>query len=233
MLQIRNLKKSFYMHVGEEKTIECLDSVSITIRAGEALAIIGPSGAGKSSLLKCIYGTYLTTAGSILYTDSENTTHDLSNMDLQTMRRLRTNEIGYVSQFFHVIPRIAAIDILSEPLINRGVQSDAAIARARELLSIVGIPESLWHMYPSTFSGGEKQRLNIIYGIITQPRLVLLDEPTASLDPVSKERVLSLISELKERGSIIIGAFHDYAAMRVVADQSYHIETGIVERLSA
>ena len=229
MLEIRNLTKVFNMHVGDEKTIECLDSVNLSVRPGEALAVIGPSGAGKSSLLKCIYGTYLATSGNIYYTDTRNTIHDLANIDLQTMRRLRTNEIGYVSQFFQVIPRIAAVDILSEPLINRGVDMRDAIKRAKELLAIVGIPESLWNMYPSTFSGGEKQRLNIIYGIITKPRLVLLDEPTASLDPVSKTHVLNLISELKKQGSIIIGAFHDYAAMRAVADQSYHIVTKQVE----
>jgi alpha-D-ribose 1-methylphosphonate 5-triphosphate synthase subunit PhnL len=225
MLIIKNLCKTFTMHVGDEKTIECLAGVSLSVAPGQVVAIIGPSGAGKSSLLKCIYGTYLATSGSIYYTDSDNTVYDLANIDLQTMRRLRTNEIGYVSQFFHVIPRIAAVDILSEPLVNRGARAGEASRRAKELLAMVGIPESLWGMYPSTFSGGEKQRLNIAYGIITKPRLVLLDEPTASLDPVSKGRVLDLILDLKMQGSMILGAFHDYAAMSVVADQSYHIET--------
>ena len=225
MLIIKNLAKTFTMYVGDEKTIECLDGVNLSVAPGQALAIIGPSGAGKSSLLKCIYGTYLATSGNIYYTDAGNVVHDLTNIDLQTMRRLRADEIGYVSQFFHVIPRIAAIDVLCEPLLNRGFDAAEAESRAAELLEMVGIPESLWRMYPSTFSGGEKQRLNIIYGVITRPRLVLLDEPTASLDPVSKGHVLELIAELKRRGSMIVGAFHDYAAMKVVADQSYHIVT--------
>ena len=225
MLKIINLSKVFNMHVGEEKAIPCLDSVNLTVETGQMMAVVGPSGAGKSSLLKCVYGTYLTTSGHIFYTDANNTTHDLADIDLQTMRRLRTCEIGYVSQFFHVIPRIAAIDVLSEPLINRGAGEAEAADRAKELLDMVGIPENLWNMYPSTFSGGEKQRLNIIYGIITKPRLVLLDEPTASLDPISKAHVLKLISELKRQGSTILGVFHDYSAMKVVADQSYHIET--------
>jgi len=229
MLTIRNLTKTFNMHVGDEKEIHCLDSVNLTVEPGAMLAVIGPSGAGKSSLLKCIYGTYLPTSGYIYYTDSSNVTHDLTKTDLQTMRRLRTNEIGYVSQFFHVIPRISAVDILSEPLINRGASAADAKARAKELMRMVGLPESLWHMYPSTFSGGEKQRLNIIYGVITQPRLLLLDEPTASLDPKSKESVLRLIKELKRQGSTIIGVFHDYASMKVVADQSYHIITKKLE----
>jgi len=232
MLTIKNLSKSFTMHVGNEKTFTCLEGVNLSVAQGEMLAIIGPSGAGKSSLLKCVYGTYLPSSGNIFYTDSNNQTHDLANADLQTMRTLRTNEIGYVSQFFHVIPRIAAIDILCEPLINRGVDTKDAERRSKELLSAVGIPEELWQMYPSTFSGGEKQRLNIVHGLITQPRLVLLDEPTASLDPKSKASVLELINELKVQGSIILGVFHDYGAMKVVADQSYHIMTKKMEAVA-
>jgi alpha-D-ribose 1-methylphosphonate 5-triphosphate synthase subunit PhnL len=232
MLAIKNLSKVFSMRVGDEKTIRCLDSISLSVEPGQALALIGPSGAGKSSLLKCVYGTYLATSGSIRYTDGDGAVHDLARIDLQTMRRLRASEIGYVSQFFHVIPRIAAIDILCEPLVSRGASGSEAAGRAKELLAMVGIPESLWSMYPSTFSGGEKQRLNIVYGIITRPRLVLLDEPTASLDPVSKGRVLELIAELKRQGSMILGAFHDYAAMKVVADWSYHIVTKEMERVS-
>ncbi|MCL2046039.1 MAG: ATP-binding cassette domain-containing protein [Oscillospiraceae bacterium] len=229
MLIVNNLSKTFNMHVGAEKTITCLDSVNLSVEPGQVVALIGPSGSGKSSLLKCIYGTYLTTVGNIYYTDANGSEHDLANIDLQTMRHLRTREFGYVSQFFHVIPRIAAVDVLSQPLINRGWSSNDSAKRAKELLSKVGIPESLWNMYPSTFSGGEKQRLNIIYGIITMPRLVLLDEPTASLDPVSKRNVLDLIIELKEQGSMILGAFHDYEAMRVIADKSYHVVTKNLE----
>ncbi|MCL2226707.1 MAG: ATP-binding cassette domain-containing protein [Oscillospiraceae bacterium] len=232
MLNINNLSKTFTMHVGNRETINCLDSVSLSVEPGQMLAVIGPSGKGKSSLLKCVYGTYLTTSGNIYYTDKNNVTHDLANMNLQDMRLLRVNEIGYVSQFFHVIPRIAAIEILCEPLINRGIGRAEAVKRAESLLEMVGIPESLWNMYPSTFSGGEKQRLNIIYGIITKPRLVLLDEPTASLDPNSKTRVLELIKELKSQGSIILGVFHDYNAMKVVADKSYNIVTKQMELVS-
>jgi len=232
MLKIINLTKSFAMHVGEEKTIPCLDSITLSVEPGQMTAVIGPSGAGKSSLLKCVYGTYLTTSGNIYYTDANNIVHDLANIDLQTMRGLRTNEIGYVSQFFQVIPRIAAIDVLCEPLINRGVSVSESAKRAKELLAMVGIPENLWNMYPSTFSGGEKQRLNIIYGIITKPRLMLLDEPTASLDPISKAHVLDLISGLKKQGSTILGVFHDYNAMKMVADQSYHIVTNKLERVA-
>ena len=229
MLTIQNLSKSFSMYVGSQKTIECLDSVSFSVEPGEMLAVIGPSGAGKSSLLKCVYGTYLATSGNIYYTDQSGRIHDLANVDLQTMRALRANEIGYVSQFFQVIPRIAALDVLCEPLLNSGVGAAEAAKRAKDLLRMVGIPEELWNMYPSTFSGGEKQRLNIIYGVITRPRLVLLDEPTASLDPASKAHVLELIAELKKQGSMILGVFHDYSAMKVVADRSYHITTKKLE----
>jgi alpha-D-ribose 1-methylphosphonate 5-triphosphate synthase subunit PhnL len=145
------------------------------------------------------------------------------------MRKLRIDEIGYVSQFFHVIPRVAAIDILCEPLLSRGFSAKDAAMQAKKLLSMVGIPENLWNMYPSTFSGGEKQRLNIVHGIIKTPRLLLLDEPTASLDPKSKSGVLELIKKLKNQGSMILGVFHDYEAMKTVADNSYHILTGQTE----
>lgn len=232
MLKIEKLSKTFEMHIGNKKIINCLDDISITIEKGQMAAVIGPSGAGKSSLLKCVYGTYLSTLGNIYYTDMAGVTHDLTSIDLQTMRMFRINEIGYVSQFFHVIPRIAAIDILCEPLISRGISEENARSRAKELLNKVGIPESLWNMYPSTFSGGEKQRLNIIHGIITKPRLLLLDEPTASLDPKSKASVLELIRELKAQGSIILGVFHDYEAMKTVADKSYHIITKQMELIS-
>ena len=232
MLRIKNLTKTFAMKIGDKKTIQGLDSINITVEKGKMLAVTGPSGSGKSSLLKCVYGTYLPTSGHIYYTGGNNTVYDLANADLQTMRMLRTNEIGYVSQFFQVIPRIAAIDILSEPLINRGAGKETAVEYASELLTLVGIPKNLWNMYPSTFSGGEKQRLNIVYGIITKPNLVLLDEPTASLDPVSKARVLDLIKKLKKQGSTILGVFHDYDAMKTVADVSYNIVTKETEILS-
>ncbi|MCL1803466.1 MAG: ATP-binding cassette domain-containing protein [Eubacteriaceae bacterium] len=232
MLRVENLSKTFHMHVGEEKSIPCLDSVSLSIEPGSMLAVIGPSGAGKSSLLKCIYGTYLPSSGHIYYNAKNGDVYDLANASLQDMRAFRASEIGYVSQFFHAIPRIAALDILSEPLINRGASASAARARAGDLMGMVGLPESLWGMYPSTFSGGEKQRLNIIYGIITKPRLLLLDEPTASLDPVSKASVLELIKELKSEGSAILGVFHDYASMQLVADYSYHIVTKKLEAVA-
>ncbi|MDR2358107.1 MAG: ATP-binding cassette domain-containing protein [Oscillospiraceae bacterium] len=232
MLRIENLSKVFNMRVGGEKTIPCLGGVTLEVEPGRMLAVIGPSGAGKSSLLKCVYGTYLATGGNIYYTDGAGVTHDLASADLQTMRRLRAEEIGYVSQFFRAIPRVSALDILSEPLVSRGTAKPEARQRARELLRAADIPESLWQCYPSTFSGGEKQRLNIIRGLITRPRLLLLDEPTASLDPQSKLKVLELIRDLKRRGSIILGVFHDYGAMRSVADRSYHIVTREMEDIA-
>jgi alpha-D-ribose 1-methylphosphonate 5-triphosphate synthase subunit PhnL len=232
MLRIENLSKAFNMHVGGEKTIPCLGAVTLGIEPGQMLAVIGPSGAGKSSLLKCVYGTYIATGGNIHYTDGVGVTHDLARADLQTMRRLRAEEIGYVSQFFRVIPRVSALDVLAEPLVSRGASTPEARSRAEELLRAAGIPENLWQCYPSTFSGGEKQRLNIARGLITRPRLLLLDEPTASLDPQSKLRAIEMIRDLKSRGSAMLGVFHDYGAMRAVADRSYHIVTREMEDIA-
>ena len=226
MLQVRNLAKNFTMHIRGGVVIPSFAGVSFETHAGSLVALTGPSGIGKSSLLKCVYRTYLPSAGEILYTAKDGRAIDLSSADDWEILTLRRNEIGYVSQFFHIMPRISALETLIEPLVSRGTDREEALVTARDMLSRVGLGKTLWDMYPSTFSGGEKQRLNILHAIITKPRLLLLDEPTASLDKGYKERIMEMILALKAEGTAMVGVFHDRDALLALSDMRYDLIRG-------
>jgi alpha-D-ribose 1-methylphosphonate 5-triphosphate synthase subunit PhnL len=226
MLRLKDLGKTFVMHIRGGLEIQSFKKVSFETHAGSLLALTGPSGIGKSSLLKCIYRSYLPSSGQILYTTGKGDTVDLAAAADWEILRLRHREIAYVSQFFRVMPRISALEILMEPLVIRGVSPNEASDRAKEMLSRAGLGKHLWEMYPATFSGGEKQRLNILHGIISKPRLLLLDEPTASLDRTYKERIMEMILGLKAEGTAMIGVFHDPDALRVLSDSRYDLTLG-------
>jgi alpha-D-ribose 1-methylphosphonate 5-triphosphate synthase subunit PhnL len=206
--------------------IRSFENVSFETRAASLLALTGPSGTGKSSLLKCIYRSYLPSAGQILYTTGAGETIDLAAAGDWEILRLRHAEIAYVSQFFQVMPRTSALEILLEPLIIRGLPRTEAADRAKDLLSRAGLGKNLWEMYPATFSGGEKQRLNILRAIIAKPRLLLLDEPTASLDRAYKERIMEMILGLKAEGTAMVGVFHDRDALLGLSDRRYDLVLG-------
>jgi alpha-D-ribose 1-methylphosphonate 5-triphosphate synthase subunit PhnL len=226
MLVVKNLSKQFIMHIRGGARISSFSGVSFEARQGSLLALTGPSGIGKSSLLKCIYRTYLPSSGQILYRSADGGEIDLAVAGDWDILNLRRTEIGYVSQFFHVMPRIPAREILMEPLVTRGVSREEAREQAEVMLSKVGLEKSLWEMYPSTFSGGEKQRLNILHAVITKPRLLLLDEPTASLDQGYKEKVMEMILALKAEGAAMIGVFHDRDALLCLSDSRYDLYRG-------
>jgi alpha-D-ribose 1-methylphosphonate 5-triphosphate synthase subunit PhnL len=226
MLKVKNLAKNFTMHIRGSTVIPGFAGVSFETSAGSLLAITGPSGAGKSSLLKCVYRTYIPSAGEILYTAKNGSRVDLARADDWDILALRRGEIGYVSQFFRVMPRVSALETLIEPLTSRGTGREEALDKAREMLSRAGLGKTLWDMYPATFSGGEKQRLNILCAIITRPRLLLLDEPTASLDRGYKTRVLRMILGLKAEGAAMIGVFHDRDALSALSDSRYDLTRG-------
>jgi alpha-D-ribose 1-methylphosphonate 5-triphosphate synthase subunit PhnL len=133
--------------------------------------------------------------------------------------RLRRDTLGYVSQFLRVVPRVPTLDVVSEPLLTLGVPADTAKARACDLLARLNIPQTLWSLSPTTFSGGEQQRVNIARGFAHEFPALLLDEPTASLDATNRAVVLDLIDEAKARGAAIIGIFHDEAARDRVCDR--------------
>ena len=208
VLKIDSVDKTFHLHQQGGARIPVFENLSAEIEAGEAVAVTGPSGRGKSSLLKLIYGTYRASRGSIrVRHDGEWV--DVVSAEPRDILMLRRRTIGYVTQFLRVIPRIPAETIVAEPLIDRGIDRALALDRARLLLERLNIPQRLWHLSPMTFSGGEQQRVNIARGFAASFPVLLLDEPTASLDTENRNRVLELVAEVRAAGSAVIGVFHD------------------------
>ena len=222
MLKVENLSKTFILHQQGGVRITALKDISFQATSGDCLALVGPSGAGKSTLLRCLYGNYLPSAGEIIVRHrSENTS--LSASSIQKILEMRAETIGYVSQFLRVIPRVSAMDIVAEPLLEAGQEFGQAIAAAQDLLKRLNIPRRLWELAPATFSGGEQQRINIARSFIRPKPIMLLDEPTASLDPANREVVRSLIKEAKKSGLALVGIFHDEKMRELVADQEYRM----------
>lgn len=226
MLDVRNLSKTFTLHILGGKVIEGFGSVSFRVAPGEFLGLAGRSGSGKSSVLKCIYGTYLPTSGEAWFDSTRCGRVDLAGCCEQTILQVRNSEMGYVSQFLRVIPRVAAVDVVAEPLLRLGADPGDARRRASALLERLTIPAKLHDTYPATFSGGEQQRINIARAVIWEPRLLLLDEPTASLDRGSQDIVLALLRELKQKGTSMIGIFHDRTSMEAIADRVLELSNG-------
>ncbi|MCK9986204.1 MAG: alpha-D-ribose 1-methylphosphonate 5-triphosphate synthase subunit PhnL [Azoarcus sp.] len=218
ILQVEGYGKHFQLHE-QNKLIPSSHNVSFSVRAGELTALIGPTGAGKSSVLKGIYRTYLPSAGRILYRDALGHELDLALASEHQILDLRRREIGFVTQFLHCLPRQATLDVVAQPLYALGVARNEARQRAAELLSAMNLPERLWSVSPATFSGGERQRVNLARGFIARPRLLLLDEPTASLDPATAEGVFGLIEGLKSEGTAMLAIFHHPETTRRLADQ--------------
>ncbi|MGD9309697.1 MAG: phosphonate metabolism protein PhnM [Desulfosarcina sp.] len=218
LLRVEDLNKYFKLHHLGGKNIYGFSDLSFAIAPGEVLALSGPSGTGKSSVLKCIYRTYLPSTGSIRYASAHDGPLDLAVLPEHHIIKLRRQELGYVSQFLSVLPRVTAADIVAEPLIQQGVPVEAANQEAKHLLGQLNIPCKLHDAYPVTFSGGEQQRVNIARGIISKPRLLLLDEPTASLDAASVQIVLDLLRTLTRQGTTIIMICHDTTVVEKMAD---------------
>ncbi len=225
MLEVDNLSKTFRIHILGGKVIEGCSGVSFSVAEGGFLGLSGPSGTGKSTVLKCIYRTYLPTGGDIWYDSIAYGRINLAKAADPVVLEIRNKEVGYVSQFFRVIPRVSAIEIVAEPLLTRkGLSEGEAKKSAVEILERLNIPSNLFDAYPSTFSGGEQQRLNIARAVIWKPRLLLLDEPTASLDKDSVAVAIELLRELREQGTSVIGIFHDNGLMTSITDSTYRVK---------
>jgi alpha-D-ribose 1-methylphosphonate 5-triphosphate synthase subunit PhnL len=214
MIRIENLAKSFTLHNQGGVTIPVMSGATLTVAPGECIGLAGPSGAGKSTLMRMVYGNYLSSGGSLVVGDL-----DIARARPRDIIRLRRETLGYVSQFLRVVPRVPTLDVVAEPLLQLGVARDAALDRAAALLSRLNIPARLWPLSPTTFSGGEQQRVNIARGFAHDYPALLLDEPTASLDLANREVVLTLIEEAKARGAAILGIFHDDGARTRVCDR--------------
>ncbi|MGK7861580.1 phosphonate C-P lyase system protein PhnL [Falsiroseomonas sp. E2-1-a4] len=221
-LATEGLSKAFRLHLQGDVRIPVLADVDFEVRPGECVALTGPSGAGKSTLMRCLYGNYGAGSGRILIRHRGELV-DLAAADPMLVREIRRETLGYVSQFLRVIPRIGARDIVAEPLRARGVPAEQALARATELLTRLNLPPRLHGLPPATFSGGEQQRINLARGFAADYPVLLLDEPTASLDPVNRQVVVKLIAEAKARGAALIGIFHDTEIREQVADRLFEV----------
>jgi alpha-D-ribose 1-methylphosphonate 5-triphosphate synthase subunit PhnL len=223
ILAVSGVDKTFTMHLQGGQRLPVLTRLAFEVHAGECVALGGASGAGKSSILKMVYGNYAVNRGSILLR-AKGRVIDIAAAGPRQVLAARRDTVGYVSQFLHCVPRVAALQIVAEPLIERGEGAAEARDRAAELLARLSIPERLWALPPATFSGGEQQRVNIARGFVTELPLLLLDEPTASLDARNREAVTELIREKLGRGTAILGIFHDAEVRDAVADRVVPVE---------
>ena len=218
MILVENLCKQFVLHNQGATVIPVLAGASLRVAPGECVALTGESGAGKSTFLRILSGNYLAQSGRVVIGGV-----DLVGAEPRAVLALRRETLGHVSQFLRVVPRVPALDVVAEPLLALGWTEAVARDRARALLTRLRIPERLWALSPTTFSGGEQQRVNIARGFVHAYPAMLLDEPTASLDPANRETVLCLIEEAKAGGAAIVGIFHDQAARARVADREVDV----------
>ncbi len=220
MLRTEGLAKGFTLHLRGGVRIPVLADVALTVHAGECVVLSGPSGAGKTTLMRSLYGNYRTERGRILIRHRGEMV-DIATADPRTVLAVRRETLGYVSQFLRVVPRVPALDVVSEVLTARGMATDVARQRAAELLLRLNIPRRLHAIPPITFSGGEQQRVNLARGLIADHPIVLLDEPTASLDAENRAIVVALIDEAKARGTAIVAICHDADVRDAIADRLF------------
>ncbi len=220
LIKIKYLSKSFILHPQGGLQLPVLHGVSLSVAAGECIALTGSSGAGKSTLLKCVYANYRTQAGSacVLHRDAWV---DMATAHERDILEVRRYTLGYVSQFLRVIPRVPALDIVMGPLLAIGASAEVARPRAQALLERLNIPARLWSLPPATFSGGEQQRINLARGFAAAPPVMLLDEPTAALDETNRQAVIDLMREACGRGAALLGIFHDAGVREAVATRRF------------
>lgn len=218
IVKLENVSKAFTLHLRAGTRLDVVEDVSFAVAPGECVVLGGPSGAGKSSLLKIIYGNYRCDHGRVLVRDGAEWV-DVAAAEPRRVLALRRHVMGYVSQFLRVIPRVGTLDVVAAAGRESGLDADEAQGRAARLLSALNVPERMWGLPPATFSGGEQQRVNIARGFIAERPVLLLDEPTASLDAANRAVVVDLIEEKKAAGTAIIGIFHDEDVRERVASR--------------
>ncbi len=223
-LEVKNLNKTFTVHTQGSIKVKGFNDINFEVKQGEFLSLFGPSGAGKSSILKTLFRTYTTTQGNIIFHRDNGSKIDIATATESEILELRKSEVGYVSQFLQILPRISAVDVVAEQLIFKGESEKVSREKAKEMLDYLSIREELFDLSPLTFSGGEQQRVNIAKGIIAPKSLLLLDEPTASLDKTNTMKVVEKLKVLKTQGVAMVGIFHDLEAMDMISDTIYKLE---------
>jgi alpha-D-ribose 1-methylphosphonate 5-triphosphate synthase subunit PhnL len=231
ILELEALSKTITLHILDSTEVEPFKDVSFHVEEGEFVAVVGASGSGKSSVVKAIHRTYLPTSGRTSYRTAEGEVVDLATAPDRTLLKLRNREIGFVSQFLRVEPRVPALDVVAGPLYRRGADREASRAKAAELLRRMDLTESLWSSFPTLFSGGEQQRVNIARALIAKPRLLLADEPTSALDSINTARVVELLTEARAAGMTIVGVFHDVELIERLADRVVVMNGGRIQAL--
>ncbi|MCC0177088.1 phosphonate C-P lyase system protein PhnL [Waterburya agarophytonicola K14] len=208
LLYATGINKSFTLHNQGRINLPVLNNANLEVKAGECVALTGQSGSGKSTLMKSLYGNYGVDRGEIWLKHHDNWV-DLVQLKPHQVIEIRQKTIGYVSQFLRVIPRVSALDVAAEPLLELGIDVDRAYQKIKKLFSLLNLPERLWQLSPTTFSGGEKQRVNIARALAVDYPIFLLDEPTSALDAKNRQVVVELLTEKKSQGCALIGIFHD------------------------
>ena len=219
MIQLRSVSKKFKLFNQQNAIISVIENANLNISPGECVALVGASGSGKSTLMRMIYGNYLATSGSILVDGI-----DLTKAEPREILEVRKRKLGYVSQFLRVVPRVPTLKVVAEPLLSIGKPETESLEIAEELLEELNIPKKLWQLSPTTFSGGEQQRVNIARGFAYEFPALLLDEPTASLDKENRDIVISLIKRAKNKGTAIVGIFHDQRARELICDREIDVK---------
>jgi len=224
LLNVIGYSKIFHIHhLGRE--IPVFTDLTFTLEPGQFLLVSGPNGIGKSTLLRCLFRSYLPSSGQALY-ESKYGTIDLARAADVDMLTLRREEIGFVTQFLRPRPRVSALELVAEPLIASGVETEDALAQAETMLGNFGLKRDLWHAYPTTFSGGEQQKVNLSRALIVPRRLLLLDEPTASLDVNARASLAQRLEELKAQGVAMIGVFHHPEDVQHLIDDEIPLVAG-------
>ena len=235
-LKVRGLAKTFVLHNQGGVRLPVFAGVDLDVAGRECVVLAGPSGCGKSTLMRCLYGNYSPSAGTVRVRHGSDWL-ELDSAPPRAVIELRRRGLGHVSQFLRVIPRVPTIDLVSEPLRRLGVAADEARTLASAMLERLNLPQRLWSLPPATFSGGEQQRVNVARGFIAARGVLLLDEPTASLDPVNRRVVIELIDEARRGGAALVGIFHDAEVREAVAtrafDMSAHAATHTTEAVAA
>ena len=224
LIDVRSVSKTFILHNQGGVQLPVLRNASFQVTAGECVVLDGPSGTGKSTLLKMLYGNYRADSGQILVQTASGI-EDLVAIHPHRMLQIRRDTVGFVSQFLRVIPRVSTWDVVCEPLRRQGADESIVAERARQLLQRLNLPQSLLPLAPATFSGGEQQRVNIARSLMVEYPILLLDEPTASLDAANREVVARLIEEARQRGAAVVGIFHDDGLRSRLADRLYALES--------